>query len=73
MASMFVMQIVDKRSGEVVQFEPGLSVEINFIDDCVTRILAKGVGVFRTQAHVAQDVRLGIEEAIHALKRKVKP
>lgn len=67
------MQIVDKRSGNVVEFEPGLSVEINFIDDCVNRILAKGVGVFRTQDHVSQDIRDGITEAIQELKIKVKP
>lgn len=66
------MQIIDKRSGTVVEYEPGLSVEINFIDDCVTRILAKGVGFFRTEAHVSTDVRAAIEEAIHALKLKVK-
>lgn len=67
------MQIVEARTGKVVEFEPGLSVEINFIDDCVSRILAKGVGVLRTQAHVADDIRAGIEEAIHSLKVKVKP
>ena len=67
------MQIVDKRTGDIVQFEPGLSVEVNFIDDCVTRVLAKGVGIGRTQAHVAQDIRNGVEEAIHALKLKVRP
>ena len=73
MASSFRMQIVDTRNGKVVEFEPGLSVEVNFVDDCVTRVIAKGVGFGRTQAHVAQDVRDAIEESIHALKIKVKP
>lgn len=67
------MQIVDTRSGKVVEFEPGLSVEVNFIDDCVTRVIAKGVGFGRTQAHVEKDIRAAIEEVIHALKVKVKP
>jgi hypothetical protein len=67
------MQIVDTRNGKVVEFEPGLSVEVNFVDDCVIRMIAKGVGFGRTQAHVAQDVREAIEEAILALKLKVKP
>jgi len=66
------MQIVDTKTGNVVEFEPGLSVEVNFVDDCVTRTLAKGVGIGRTRAHVARDIRDAIEEAIHALKIKVK-
>lgn len=73
MASSFTMQIVDKRTGSVVEFEPGLTVEMDFITDVVQRVLDKGVGVFRTEAHVAADIRSGIEEAIYALKVKVKP
>lgn len=73
MPSKYLLQIVHRTSGEVVQFEPGLSTEINFIDDCVQRILSKGVGVFRTNKHVEQDIRDGINEAVHSLKLKVKP
>lgn len=73
MASSFKMQIVDTRTGQVVEFEPGLSVEVNFIDDCVNRILAKGVGFWRTEKHVSQDIRDGIEQAIQFLKVKVRP
>lgn len=67
------MQIVDTKTSEVVEFEPGLKVELDFVTDCVTRIVTKGVGLFKTQAHVETDVRKGIEEAIFALKSKVKP
>jgi hypothetical protein len=72
MYSDYLMQVVDKLHNEVVQFEPGLSVEVNFIDDCVTRAIAKGVGIGRTSNHVAQDIRDAIEEAIYELKRKVR-
>lgn len=67
------MQIVDRSTDSVVEFEPGLTVEIDFIADCVRRILDKGVGVLKTQEHVAADIRSGIEEAILALKLKVTP
>lgn len=69
---MFLLQIVDKLHNEVVQFEPGLSVEINFIDDCVTRAISKGIGLGRTSNHVAQDIRDAIEESIYELKLKVR-
>lgn len=67
------MQVVDRVSGTIINFEPGLSVEVNFIDDCVTKIIARGVGLLRTSNHVEQDIRDGIEEAILALKSQVKP
>ena len=72
MDSIYLMQIVEKKNNEVVQFEPGLSVEVNFVDDIVTRTISKGVGLGRTSAHVAQDVREAVEEAIQALKRKIR-
>jgi len=72
MASSFLMQIVNKSNGEIVQFEPGLSVEVNFVDACVTKILEKGVGLGRTSKHVANDIRDGIEETIQELKNKIR-
>ncbi len=66
------MQIVDRETGNVVQFEPGMSVESQFIEDCVTNIAFLGVGFGRTTAHVAQDVRNGIESTILSLKTRIK-
>lgn len=71
MTSKFLLQIVDKTSGKVVQFEPGKSVEIDLVEDCVKRILTKGVGLLKTEAHVEQDIRDGISEAIKNLKAKI--
>ena len=89
MPSNFMMQIRNKRTGEVVEFEPGLSVEVNFVDACVQKILdnsvdlilSKGVGLFRTSSHVKRDIQDGleesvrdsIEEVIQDLKSQVKP
>jgi hypothetical protein len=73
MPSRYLMQIVDRQTEEVVSFEPGQRVETNFVDDCVNRTMAKGVGVGRSSAHVERDMRDGIEEAIHDLKSKVRP
>lgn len=71
--SIYKMQIIHAESNTVVEFEPGREIECDFIVDCVERIIAKGVGVFRTSAHVEQDVKDGIQEAIFALKSKVRP
>lgn len=39
MASRFLMQIVDRHNGQVVQFEPKGKVELELVDDCVRRVL----------------------------------
>ncbi len=72
MTSRFYMQIVDKKTGEAVQFEPGLTVEKDFVEDCVKCIVARGVGLGRTSAHVAEDIRQGIVESIRELKLRIQ-
>ena len=72
MASRFLMQIVDRTTGDTVQFEPGLSVEVNFIDDCVTKIVSKGVGFTKTSSQVEAAIRDGIEQSILDLKKKIR-
>lgn len=67
------MQILDTLTGELVEWEPGLRIESEFVTDCVARILAKGVGFFRSSEHVGADISAGIEEAILGLKAKVQP
>lgn len=72
MASRFLLQVLDRKSGDVVQFEPGQRVESEFVTDCVNHIVRLGVGLGRTSAHVAQDVRQGIEEVMFELKAKIR-
>lgn len=67
------MQIIDTTNGNVVEYEPGKSVEVDFINDCIVRIVAKGVGIGKTEASVSQSIRDGITESIQELKLKVVP
>jgi hypothetical protein len=57
--------------GRDVQLVPGAQGERDLIEDVLTRAQAKGVGVFRTEAHVLADVRAALAEALHALKAEV--
>ena len=42
MASRYVLQIVDRATNEVAQWEPGRTIELEFVDYCVTRITEMG-------------------------------
>jgi len=72
MASRFLLQIIDRATNDVIQFEPGMAAEKLFIEDCVGQIIKRGVGFFRTEAHVVQDIRDGLEAAILELKAQIK-
>lgn len=73
MTPIFRLQIVDERDQVVVSPFAAGRLEIDLIEACVTAILAKGVGLARTQAHVAQDIRDGMREAIQTLKEGTRP
>ena len=76
MASAYVIQVWERAAGKtpakVVEFEPGLAVEKALITELITRTQAKGVGVFRTEAHVLTDVRDAFEELLYDLKSRVR-
>lgn len=69
--SNYLIQVVHRATGKVVEWAPGLEVERNLIDELVQRVVAKGVGVGRTQAHVANDVRVALKELLFDLKNQV--
>lgn len=73
MASRYLMQVIDRQTGEVVQFEPGRAIEAGFVDACVALSVRRDVGFGRTTRQVARAIRLGVEEAIEHLKLRVKP
>jgi len=74
MASKFLLQIVEAKTGEVVAaWEPGLRIEKGLINDLSTRVAAKGVGVGRTTAHVVADIEDAFEDLLYELKRDVSP
>lgn len=66
------MQIVDRATGEVVQWEPGRAVELDFIEDITAMILSRGVGLFRTTDHVKRSIEDGLLDALKLLKSKIK-
>ena len=73
MASRFLIQVVDKTTGDVVSWAPGLAAERQFTDDLVNRVVAKGVGYGRSSAKVGTAVRESLTELLHDLKRDVPP
>jgi hypothetical protein len=68
---VFLLQLVD-RDGTVARYRAGGRAELDFIETCVSAIMAKGVGFGRTAAHVERDVRTGITEAIRTLKKTAR-
>lgn len=68
---MFLLQIV-RPDGSVVQFPGGGPLEVEFIETATAAIVAKGVGVGKSEAHVADDIRAGLTETIYALKYNTK-
>lgn len=67
---VYMLQIVDAQGGRVAKFPSGGAVEKELIGSCTEAIVAKGVGMFRTEATVRAAIAEGIEETIHDLKRK---
>lgn len=66
---VYLLQIVDaEHPHQVVQMPGGGKLEREFVNACATAIVAKGVGLGRTEAHVERDVRDGIAEVIRDLK-----
>lgn len=66
---VFWLQIVDK-DGVVATLPGGGRLEADLVEDCVKEVVALGVGIGRTEAHVAEDIRKGVAQAIFNLKRQ---
>ena len=64
---VFLLQIVD-RQGQVVRLPAGGQLERDFVEACTDAIVARGVGFWRTEAHVRDAITDGIAAAIRALK-----
>lgn len=56
--------------GTDILFNGGGQIELDLIDACTRAIVAKGVGVFRTEAQVKTAIQVGMTEAIFGLKRE---
>lgn len=66
---VFRLKLVYADGSELV-FDGGGAFERDLIVACRDEIVKRGVGVGRTEAHVAQDIEDGIREAIMSLKRE---
>lgn len=64
----FLLQIVDAQRRHVVTLPAGGDLERDLIQACTDAIVAKGVGVFRTEAQVRTAIDAGITEALRDLK-----
>lgn len=69
--STFIIQVIDKHTGNVVEWAPGLAVERQLVEDLCNRVASKGVGILRTTAHVVDDVKTSLEELLFELKSDV--
>lgn len=69
---MHLLQLVYP-DGRLLRFHAGEAVELELRQAIKAEILARGVGVFRTEAHVAQDIEDGIEAAFEKFKATVSP
>lgn len=73
--SAYQMQIVTVGTKPVVvaAWPPGATGELDLIESVAEAVRAKGVGLFRTEAHVINDVREVLRQTLYALKASVKP
>ena len=66
------MRIFDSAKKKEIAPSPTAETGVlgRIIDAIKTAIVKRGVGLFRTEAHVARDIEDGINEAILDLKRE---
>lgn len=79
MPSRYLMQIMDRKTNTAVQWEPGRTVECDFVEECARQIashdealtdqivrtaIRRGIGFWRTEAHVEDDLRIAIAQTL---------
>lgn len=72
----FLLQIVEADGAAqlvVARLHGGGALERDLIETFTTAIVAKGVGLFKTEAQVTAAIRDGITEAITVLKHATIP
>ena len=71
MASEYLIQVVHKSTGKVVEWAPGLAVEKQLVDELGNRVRAKGVGILKTTEQVVTAVKSALDELLYDLKSLV--
>jgi hypothetical protein len=64
---------ITRVDGKPVHLKPGSKGERDLVDAIVSATLAKGVGIFHSEDHVAQDLEDAIKEVLIDLKSEVEP
>jgi hypothetical protein len=69
---LFYLQIANVTTGDVVTLPGGGKLEADLIEACTTEALKRGVGFFRTEAHVREAIKEGFVAVISNLKRETR-
>ena len=69
--SEYQLQVLHVPSGTIVSWAPGFQVERDLVAEICQRVVEKGVGIGRTQAHVIADVKEAVEETFYQIKADV--
>lgn len=74
MQSQYLLQIVERETGEVVKsWEPGSRIETELLTELSTRLSGRGIGLGRTTVHVLDDLKHAWAELLFELKSQVIP
>lgn len=65
--------LIVREDGKEVKIHPGGKGERDLVSAIVDTTIAKGVGFFRTEDHVKQDLTDAINEVLFELKAEVRP
>lgn len=78
--SRYLMQVVDRQTGDVHQWEPGRGAEADLIETCVDKIMRRSANWRASRITgklpldtIESDIRTGIEEAMMHVKSQVRP
>jgi hypothetical protein len=70
MPSKFLISIV-REDGQKTFLRPGSYGELDLIQAIIDTTIRKGVGLFRTESHVKQDLTDALNEVLFSLKAEV--
>lgn len=59
---------ITRKDSHPIHLRPGGKGERLLVESVVRAALSKGIGVFRTETHVAQAIRTAFDDVLYALK-----
>lgn len=73
MASKYLVSIVGVDDSVIVRMRPGGTRERDLVTAVTEAAVAKGVGLFRTEAAVREAIRAAFDDVLMSLKADVRP